>query len=301
MVKVVVLLSTYNGGRYLEEQLASLIDQKGVQIEVLVRDDGSTDSTINILNKWKEGGTIEWYKGDNLRPARSFFDLIEKAPDADFYAFCDQDDVWLPDKLKIAVSMLSKINCEKPSLYFGAYQMTDDKLNCIETTLRNPILDLYHALVDNSATGCTVVFDYKLLNAARKYSPSYITMHDDWLYLLCFALGGNVVYDNKPHILYRQHGDNVVGGIKQSWLEKYKNRIKKVFLSGNCFRTRLASEIIRGYSDIIPSENLKIIRDFVGYRKGLRRVYVALNFNYYRGNNIGDNIRLLVMFLTGKI
>lgn len=301
MVSVAVLMSTYNGELFLEEQLDSLFTQEGVQISVLVRDDGSVDSTRDILEKWKEKGLIDWYCGQNLKPALSFLDLIKSAPNADYYAFCDQDDVWLPDKLKTAVSKLVEFEEDIPSLYFGAYQMTDEKLNCIETHLKRPVIDLYHALVDNSATGCTLVFNAKLLKEACRYTPSFITMHDDWLYLLCHSLGGNVVYDESPHVLYRQHGNNAVGGIKLSLFEKYKIRIEKVFLKGNRYRSRLASEILNGYSDSISSNNLKVLNAFVNYHSGFRRTLIVFDYHYYKGYGLGDCIRLFVMFLTGKI
>ena len=93
MDKVVILMSTYNGGRYLENQIESLLNQDGVEVEILARDDGSKDRTLKILEEYKEAkSNFNFYIGKNLGPAGSFLDLMKHAPEADFYALCDQDD-----------------------------------------------------------------------------------------------------------------------------------------------------------------------------------------------------------------
>ena len=89
MEKVIVLLSTYNGGKYLSEQLDSLVAQKGVDVGILVRDDGSTDTTLSILDEWQEKGLLTWYSSGNLGPGKSFMDLLKRAPSGAYYAFCD--------------------------------------------------------------------------------------------------------------------------------------------------------------------------------------------------------------------
>lgn len=107
---VTVLLSTYNGEKFLEEQLQSLIQQKNVEVRILVRDDGSTDGTVSILDRWKNDRLLNWYTGDNVGAGKSFVDLLFKVPQSDYYAFCDQDDVWLPNKLEL--SLLKMEQCE---------------------------------------------------------------------------------------------------------------------------------------------------------------------------------------------
>ena len=101
-MKVCVLISTYNGEKFLDEQIASILAQKGVEVDILVRDDGSSDMTCSLLERWQKEGKLKWYKGENLGFARSFMNLLKTASVYDYYAFCDQDDVWLPEKLKKA-------------------------------------------------------------------------------------------------------------------------------------------------------------------------------------------------------
>ncbi|MBQ4399872.1 MAG: glycosyltransferase, partial [Alphaproteobacteria bacterium] len=106
MDNVLVLMSTYNGEKYLKTQLDSILAQQGVNVQILVRDDGSSDGTLPILQAYAAQGKLTYYTGPNLKPAKSFMDLIYNAPQADFYAFADQDDYWLPEKLICAVNKL---------------------------------------------------------------------------------------------------------------------------------------------------------------------------------------------------
>ena len=99
-------MSSYNGEMYLDEQLESIVAQKGVMTDILVRDDGSSDHTCDILDQWQQKTSLRWYSGENIGPARSFMDLLRQSGDSCYYAFSDQDDYWLSDKLKVAVDKL---------------------------------------------------------------------------------------------------------------------------------------------------------------------------------------------------
>ena len=116
MKRVNVLLSSYNGEAFIEEQLQSVAAQEGVTTNIIVRDDGSTDGTRDILDRWQESGKLTWYGGDNIGWSDSFMHLLVHAPEADYYAFCDQDDIWMPDKLKVAVEHLER-HPDTPTLY----------------------------------------------------------------------------------------------------------------------------------------------------------------------------------------
>ncbi len=96
MDSIVVLMSTYNGEKYIREQLDSIFNQEGIDVKVVVRDDGSKDTTHAILDEYKKTHELVWYTGENLKSARSFMDLIYQAPESDYYAFADQDDYWDP-------------------------------------------------------------------------------------------------------------------------------------------------------------------------------------------------------------
>lgn len=100
---ILVLMSTFNGEKFIREQIESILAQENVNIKLLVRDDGSTDKTLDILNEYKNKGKLNYYIGKNLGPQLSFMHLLQNAPYCEYYAFADQDDVWLKDKLSTAI------------------------------------------------------------------------------------------------------------------------------------------------------------------------------------------------------
>ena len=289
--RVLVLLSTYNGERYLEEQLESLFNQKEVEVQVMVRDDGSIDKTIEILNKYKNKKLLQWYQGKNLGPARSFLDLISKAKEVDYYAFCDQDDVWDDYKLKIAIDEIKKVGDNIPKLYCANYQLVDSNLNKLPDQFHASTTKFSEALVSSCCTGCTVVFNKKLLNILKMYMPKIVVMHDDWTHKVCLAVGGKVIYDNNKVLMYRQHGSNADGGVRS-----LKSKILGVFKrikAGDCIRSRQIAEILNGYSEIMPNANIELVMSIADYKKSLKNrlkilisrkiktPYKELNFGFY--------------------
>ena len=234
MKKVCILISTYNGEKYLEEQLISLFNQTYKNILIYVRDDGSKDNTISILNKYQKLNMLKYYCGNNLKPAKSFMDLVYNAPDSDYYAFCDQDDVWLDDKIKIAVKQLDTVDSNSPALYYGTPRLVDENLNSINKSIGHgdKMLTFNEMLIDSNATGCTMVFNKKLLNILKNANPTSFIMHDNWVHKVCIAVNGILIYDDDIHILYRQHSNNVIG-TSSSNLKKIKKRISDMKFKKN--------------------------------------------------------------------
>ena len=213
--KVAVLLSTYNGEAFLEEQLDSLSAQVGVSVEVFVRDDGSTDRTLEILEKragvWPQ--LAEPIRGDNLGPAGSFLELLRQVPSRfDYFAFCDQDDVWLPDKLGRAVAQLEREDATRPALYCSSVQCVDKDLRPRRTLSTGGDGRFEHLLFENIAIGNTIVMNPAARMAVNSAPPTRgVIMHDWWCALVTSALGV-VIYDDRTNVLYRQHSANVIGG-----------------------------------------------------------------------------------------
>ena len=160
-MKLIVLMSTYHGEKYLREQLDSLLAQEHMPDKIVVRDDGSSDGTLTILEEYRaRDSRIEYRKGENRGPAGSFYELIRDCEDAEYYALCDQDDVWMPDKLSAAVEALKKEDESIPLLYCSRYTLTDEKLNPIDSNV-SPLYnysDFPHSLIYHTAPGCTFVF-----------------------------------------------------------------------------------------------------------------------------------------------
>lgn len=239
MEKVTVLLSTYNGGNYLVEQLDSLVAQQGVEVNILVRDDGSTDNTRELLDKWQEKGVLSWYTSENLGPGKSFMHLLKSAAPGGYYAFCDQDDVWLPEKLKLTMEKMQsveKANPGKPVIVHTDMYVVDERLNVVHNSfwrssgLRPDILRTFPYLcVCNSVNGCTIVMN----SAARelileKYVEQELIIHDVISALTVSYYGGIIDYVEAPTVLYRQHSSNVVGAVAYSKGRAIRNRLANI-------------------------------------------------------------------------
>lgn len=295
MKKIQVLMSTFNGEKFLDEQLESIMAQDGVKISVLVRDDGSSDGTQEILNKWQENRKLTFYTGDNLRPAKSFMNLIEQAPDVDYYALADQDDVWENDKLKCAVSYLEQSDKAIPALYFSQTQLVDENLQPLPTPQLLPSCTFYEGLIAHYATGCTFVFNRALLELVRQYKPSYISMHDLWLYNLCLAVGGNIYFDPMPHIKYRQHGNNVIG-LSGGWKRSFLLRCQRT-LNKECERSNTVLELYKGYKEQIKPEYLPLVRHIVNYRNSVIDLLRLIFNRKLRCSNVKTNLSMRIALL----
>lgn len=307
MKKILILLSTYNGEKYIKEQIDSLWGQKGVDVTILVRDDGSEDGTVSILKDYgRKTEKIKLLRGDNCGSCNSFFKLMQESlkyiGSYDYYAFCDQDDVWLEDKLLSAVTVLEHyegIAC--PKLYMGAYQMVDKSLNLINTPIRTPKHTLPAAFASNCATGCTMVFNAELLAAvAREYNARDVLMHDYWTYLVCLVRGGYVYYDSSPYILYRQHGDNVIGGGSTPFVKRWLLRFKKLFKSADNFKSRLASKLLQDQESVLCNGNREFLERMSTPNRLSSKIYLIKCKDFWNCG-VDCTIKNLGLLLTGKI
>lgn len=264
---VVILMSTYNGEKYLKEQLDSVLSQNTPNLFIYIRDDGSVDSTLNILFEYQQkNSNISYYEGSNVGSAESFMSLILRAPQADYYAFCDQDDVWLADKIETAIN---KINISQiPTLYFSQTTLVNEILASLHTPLITPTCTFEEALSVNYATGCTMVFNHCLMKLLQRYKPSYISMHDYWIYRVCLCVGGKIIFDPQSHILYRQHSNNVIG-LRRNRRLMLKRRCTRI-LNKERERSKTFKEILNGYTDFIKPEYVETLRLVANYRDSQR-------------------------------
>lgn len=256
--KILVLMSTYNGEKYIKEQIDSIFAQKNVNVSLLVRDDGSSDNTLSILDEYTSN-FVKVLKGSNVGAKYSFLYALQNAPDADYYAFSDQDDVWDDDKLINAISKISdseKKNSDIPLLYCGRTRLVDSNLNFMrngKTFHRRSIEWLCGEPL--SAAGCTMVFNKRLKDIVASYIPVTFPMHDAWVTNVCLAVGGTVIYDDIPHISYRQHSLNVVGG-NRNFFSSIKRRILFYKKMGSNYHVKMYREIIHAYSALMPENNI---------------------------------------------
>lgn len=277
--QVTILLSTYNGEKYLEEQLQSIYNQKGVDVKLLVRDDGSSDGTTEMLNAAQTAQRLSWYTGANLGPARSFWNLLEQADKSEYYAFSDQDDFWMEDKMETAISYLKQDETNRPALYFCQTRLVDSKLKPIGDVTIHPRLTLGEALLYQFIGGCTMVFNHALREILLQHTPCYLKMHDVWIYLVALAFDAKIHFDPTSHILYRQHGNNTVGQTNSFsfvWKSRWK-RIKK----NECIRWNMAQELWKGYHATIPEHNRWVIQNVVNYKRSIGATWNLLGSSVY--------------------
>lgn len=297
MKKVIILLSAYNGSQYLEEQLNSLINQNYPNVHILVRDDGSSDNTCEILEKYKEKyNTFNYYSGQNVGSAESFLDLIFNSGNYEYYAFCDQDDVWLEDKVKTAINYLER--CKEPALYHGLAGYVDAELNPLSNRCYVPKEDFGGALI-SSATGCTMVFNHELMKIIREYHPKkgQISMHDAWVYRIAHGIGATVFYDPISHMKYRQHSNNVSGGARMTLSDK----IKRSYSINAGLRSKVAKEILNGYCDKMSEKNQYLADLLADYKNDFNKKVRLLFSREISTNSVKTNVQNKFLILLNRL
>lgn len=302
--KVCILLSTYNGEKYLEEQIDSLLQQEGVDISILARDDGSNDSTVHILDQYqKADDRFHYYVGKNVGPAKSFFDLIIQAGEADYYAFSDQDDVWDNDKLKVAVDRLELEDNSKPNMYYSNLRIVDQNLKFYRLSHETPSVQQskYSCLTEDMATGCTVVFNKKTVEYVRTGTPEYCSMHDTWIYLIC-KFFGKTVYDFDAHISYRQHGNNVVGTyLGKKTFDIYVKRVKRLFDRELQPRYNNAKNFYKIFGEKLTDEDAEKVKEIIEYKDSISKKLQLLGDKSIHASSKSREIRYRLLILCGIV
>lgn len=299
---ICILLSTFNGENYLAEQLDSLLGQTYQEWTLLVRDDGSTDGTRQILADYARHDSRICLLPHNQRlwAADSYLELLSLASEADYYAFCDQDDVWLPDKLLRSVQALVG-HGTLPAMYCSRLQLVDgerEPLGWSRALQRKPCFA--NALIENIAIGCTIVLNRQAFQLLRLRIPprNQIYMHDWWCYQVISAFG-LVVYDPEAFILYRQHATNTLGesqGFALWWrrLAQFtkKRQSRRRFLQLNalhhCWHKELAPSCL---------SNLQGIRTLMLEKKILRRLILLRKIPIQR-QTVLDTFFCRLLFLA---
>jgi len=308
MKKVSVLLSSYNGQKYIKEQLDSLLSQHGVSLNLVVRDDGSTDNTKEIIRSYqsKNPGLISIIEGDNIGWRRSFFELIKYAAehccDSNYFAFCDQDDIWLPNKLHAAVCRLEEMSVDRPKLYASNLYYYKDGFNYGLIRKKKPISNIKNCLLRNYATGCTIVFDDALLQLISSTIPTIEIAHDYWAYMVA-VLCGQVFIDSNSYILYRQHSNNQIGS-KSGFLEIWRRRLNSFKKSCSLVpfsRKTIAEELLSKLGNHMLPEAILSTKKIAYYDESVYSRIRLLIDNEYSFDSISNDFWLKLRILTGKL
>jgi len=223
-MQLAIIMSTYNGGKYLTTQLDSILKQSLPSDLILIRDDGSTDDTVHRLNEYKNKYEQIHILQDNLGNIgvqRSYALLLRHvfSLNVQYVMFADQDDVWLPEKTQKLMAAISRLDNKKPALVFSDVQVVDSNLQLISPSLLHfQKLNPHHAsslkalLLYSPALGCSMLFNAQLLKFLLSLSEGFPNP-DKWALLVAAALG-QVDYLAEPTLLYRQHSENVTGALK---------------------------------------------------------------------------------------
>jgi len=264
---VSILLSTYNGAKYLQEQLESLVQQTYKDFEIIVRDDGSTDNTLEILENYN----ITLLKStENVGIKQSFSLLLEYAlqnTESDYFMFCDQDDIWKSDKVEKTLSAMMKLEKEKvsiPLLVHTDLEIVTQNLEPLHSSFWNyeninpKYNSLNRILMHNTITGCTAMINRKLAILAVPMG-SNIIMHDWWIGLIA-SYFGNIFYIDEQLIQYRQHDTNNIGVSKSKirYLSKFFNRsniLSKYILQ--------AKEFLQKYKNYLDKQTIDMLEAFI--------------------------------------
>lgn len=216
-MRIAILMGAYNGNPYLSPQIESILQQSLCSWSLWVSDDGSSDNTLQVLSHYRQAigaDRVHLLKGPGVGFVRNFLSLVcNPVIEADYFAYADQDDVWLPDKLDHAVSSLKLYADGVPALYCSRTLIIDDQgMEHGQSLLKRVTPSFANALIQNVASGNTMVFN----SAARQLMMEAeadvdVYAHDWWAYLAVMAAGGVVIFDPVPRVQYRQHGANQVG------------------------------------------------------------------------------------------
>lgn len=300
--KVVILMSTYNGEKYLAEQLNSLINQTYKNIEILIRDDGSNDNTIDIINEYaKNNSNIVVKIGENLGFINSFFELLKIADsNADYFAYCDQDDVWMEDKIERAVSFMNNSDSSKPVLYFSNSDYYDGEMNFLKTAEKNKIYNFRNSLVECVTQGMTMVINRTAKQLIAENRPNNCLYHDWWTYMICSGFG-EIIYDDKSLVKYRRHNKSVTVEGKSPW-QLFIWRVKNFFVGDSLKEIKGQWQDYKNfYYEKLNDKDKKLLNLFARKRYNF---FVALKKTFYPKRfrrKIIDEISVRVLFLIGKL
>lgn len=297
--KVAVIMSTYNGEKFVREQLDSIINQTYRNVEIVVRDDGSSDNTVSIIKEYQQKyNNITLHEGKNLGFVKSFFELLKLA-DADYYSYADQDDIWMENKIELAVSSLNELDDSKPNMVFGNSDYYDENMKLIGKGERNKKYSFLKALFSCCGQGMTMTVNKKTRDMIIESNPKTCFFHDWWTYLLCVGLG-NVAYNNVVTVKYRRMKQNATSE-GQGYIRLLMWRIKNLLLNDGMQDIKQQMLNFKDYYyHQLSKENRKII-DLFSSDYSLENSFKKAFYPRRIRNRLIDDIMIRIVFLMGVL
>jgi len=305
MSRVQVLISTYNGEKYIADQIDSILGQTYSNISILVRDDASKDGTVDILKSYQDKGLIKYYSAEvNTGFRHSFFDLIQNADKGcQYFIFADQDDFWMSARVENAIRDILEEEEEEstPILHSCRFINADEKLNKINRKIKiSKPAGLGNSLIECPFLGFTMLFNKKMLDCLSMITDATDIRGHDMAAVIIACMFGKIITGNSVDVLYRQHSRNVSGGLGKTWFQEIKIKAKMAlsFLSDDTL-TKNAYAMYNVFESIIDDTNRKIFLEFINRNKSLsNRMRIFRNKEFKRQTFV-DNIIVKTVFLLG--
>ncbi len=291
-----VLISTYNGERYISEQIESILCQTYKNIMIYVRDDGSTDDTVSILERYERENKIQLLKGENLGFGRSFLTLLSHVKTGEFWAFCDQDDIWDECKIEFAYKQLIKMPKDGPNMYVHDFLITDEAMNTLSSYGNNiPGYDFRMAITECLHMGFSMVFNAKFRELMLQGDINKLPSHDWWAELIVMEFG-NIYVDDYIGAKHRRLDSSISEN-------NIKNRIKWVgrALQGGSEIPHITREFKRVFGDEMKKDSLQVLVLFVdkkyNFIKSIKKAFCPARWR----TSIVSEFVLRGLMLIGKI
>lgn len=294
-----ILMATYNGGKYIAEQIDSILNQNYNDWKLYIRDDGSKDNTVNIVKEY-----IEKYPNKiiliedgrrNLGPKLNFGELL-KISKSEYCMFCDQDDVWMEDKVSLTLNKMIELEKQygkdKPILIHTDLKVVNERLDVLNESFWNFMsLDpkrktINKLLMENTITGCTMMINRKLKEEVKEI-PENCEMHDWWIGLIASSIG--VIYTiEKSTILYRQHENNQIGARQNSLVKKITDTTIDIYDE----QAKLLYDL---YSNNMNERDKAIVEDFIKLRNVsvVKRKYLVCKDGFF-ANKLLRNVKIVL-------
>lgn len=298
MKTVTVIMSSYNGAKYIKRQIESIYRQKGVNINCFVRDDGSSDDTLYILSELqKQYINLSFVSGENVGWERSFFLALRLAPHADYYAFADQDDIWFDTKIINGISQIVKyaedevvmFHCNKVSVTedFSLLSHQIKRLACP--------LNRQNAVIQEYAQGCSIIFNNAAKRLIVKREPKGKVAHDFWAGLICF-LFGHIVYDGNPYFYHISYGHNASG--EGHLIKSWQKRFSMFFTSEKVYYLPSLDLLSDAYIDLLADDDKKFLQRTVDYKKNVvSKIKLLCSFEFRRASILGTlSLKCAILF-----
>lgn len=290
-----VAIATYNGAKYLEEQLNSILSQTLIPSEIVVTDDGSTDGTKDILERYQKSGLIRYsVNADTLGYIANFKRAVSMCKKGNHVALSDQDDVWLPGKLQAAADVLKSIEDQnRPLMVYSDLILVDPSLNVLNSSFRNELgQDSYEhcletVLFGGFVNGCTMLMNPAMVTLFDTIPSNADVPHDSWISLIAHTFG---VVREVPEalILYRKHSENATGlesHRKKGRWGRLKEETMRSFRNNDLFEReiRIAQLFYNEFGGRLTIEQNRLFRKFLGLKgKSYLRKKLALRL-FFRG------------------